>query len=69
MVGEPPLGSPLAINVPRSQRKLIYSEVLSQLRLVMIEAMVKPEEVNFVIYKTIKILTAPLETTGADRRK
>lgn len=37
--------APLMLNTERSQRRMLYTEVLSQLRLVMTECMVKPEEV------------------------
>ena len=38
----------LVLNVPQPARKLMYSEVLANLRLVVIETMVKPEEVLIV---------------------
>ena len=37
--------APLVLNHTQPARKLLYAETLSQLRLVMIESMVKPEEV------------------------
>ena len=45
-------------------RKNIYSDILSNLRLVMIEKMVKPEEVRHLINRAIL-----LSILGTDRRK
>jgi exportin-1 len=40
--------NPLMLNSDRNKRRMLYRDILSQLRLVMIESMVKPEEVLIV---------------------